>query len=157
MQLFRSCFILTYINIFVSDDDPSVITGIIDWQSSSIEPAFWYADEVPGLATYSSSSESSSQSVDDGDLYTKTYEICTQFLTTKLARPRLVNECLFRPFRYCYRTWKDGAVAFRHELIDTSKDWEVSAFPALVRFPCRSQKRWISTRRNTDVLKRPRT
>lgn len=27
-------------NIFVSDDDPSKITGIIDWQSSSIEPAF---------------------------------------------------------------------------------------------------------------------
>jgi aminoglycoside/choline kinase family phosphotransferase len=37
-------------NIFVSDDDPAVITGIIDWQSSSIEPAFWYADDVPDFA-----------------------------------------------------------------------------------------------------------
>lgn len=26
---------------------PSVITGIIDWQSSSIQPAFEYADYVP--------------------------------------------------------------------------------------------------------------
>ena len=31
-------------NIFVSDEDPSVITSPIDWQSSSIEPAFEYAD-----------------------------------------------------------------------------------------------------------------
>jgi hypothetical protein len=30
--------------MFVSDDDPAVITGVIDWQSSSIEPAFWYAE-----------------------------------------------------------------------------------------------------------------
>ncbi|KAJ5144279.1 hypothetical protein N7526_001787 [Penicillium atrosanguineum] len=110
-------------NIFVSDDDPTIITGIVDWQSSSIEPAFWYADEIPDFATCSSSSASSAPSVDD-DLCTKAYEICTQFLTPRLARPRLMNEGLFRLFRYCYRTWKDGAVAFRHELIETSKDWE---------------------------------
>ncbi|KAJ5709856.1 hypothetical protein N7493_009448 [Penicillium malachiteum] len=84
---------------------------------------------------YSSSSESSSQSVEDGDLCMKTYDICTQFHTPKLARPRLMNECLFRPFRYCYRTWKDGAVAFHHELIDTSKDWEALGFPGSCPFP----------------------
>lgn len=37
-------------NVFVSDDDPTIITGLIDWQSSSIEPAFEYADEVPDFA-----------------------------------------------------------------------------------------------------------
>ena len=31
---------------------------------------------------------------------------------------------MFRPFRYCYRTWKDGTVAFRQELNDSSRDWE---------------------------------
>jgi hypothetical protein len=108
-------------NILVSEDDPSIITGIIDWQSSSIEPAFWYADEVPDFATCLSPSGSSAQSVDDGDLCTKAYEVCT---TPNLAQPRLMNESLFRPLRYCYRTWKDGAVAFRHELIQASKDWE---------------------------------
>lgn len=86
-------------NIFVSEDDPSIIPGIIDWQSSSIEPAFWYADDVPNFATCSSPSGSSPQSVDDGDLCTKAYEVCTQFLTPKLAQPRLMNESLFRPFR----------------------------------------------------------
>ncbi|THX45687.1 putative beta-galactosidase, partial [Aureobasidium pullulans] len=38
-------------NIFVSDSEPSKITGIIDWQSTSIEPAFVYANETPDFAT----------------------------------------------------------------------------------------------------------
>lgn len=36
---------------FVSEDDPTIITAMIDWQSSSIEPAFWYTDEAPDFAT----------------------------------------------------------------------------------------------------------
>lgn len=108
----------------MSNDDPSMITAIIDWQSSSIEPAFWYADEVPDFATRAPSSTSSARLVYNSELCGKAYDVCTQFLTPKLARPRLMDESLFRPFRYCYRTWKDGAVAFRHELIETSKDWE---------------------------------
>lgn len=37
-------------NIYVSDEDPSCVTAIIDWQSTSIEPAFVYANETPDLA-----------------------------------------------------------------------------------------------------------
>jgi len=40
----------------------------------------------------------------------------------------MMDEALFRPFRYCYRTWRDGAVAFRHELIKTSKRWKELGF-----------------------------
>jgi len=36
-------------NIFVSEDDPTIITSIIDWQSTSIEPAFVYAKTTPDL------------------------------------------------------------------------------------------------------------
>ena len=111
-------------NIFVSDDDPSIITGIIDWQSSSIKPAFWYADEVPDFASCSPSSKSTSGNPNNSELCRETFELCTQFLTPKLALPRMIDESMFRPFRYCYRTWKDGAVAFRQELIETSRDWE---------------------------------
>ncbi|KAJ5124973.1 uncharacterized protein N7515_008798 [Penicillium bovifimosum] len=96
-------------NIFVSHDDPSVITGIIDWQSTSIEPAFWYADEVPDFATGSPSS-ASAEGTDNSELCTKAYEACTRFLTPKLALPRSMDE--------------DGAVAFRDELIETAQDWE---------------------------------
>lgn len=114
--------------IFVSDDDPSIITGIIDWQSSSIEPAFWYADEVPDFANRSPSSESSAQRVHDSEICSITYEACAQSVAPKLALSRSMDESMFRPFRYCYRTWKDGAVASRQELIETSKDWRKLGF-----------------------------
>lgn len=37
-------------NIYVSEEDPSCVTAIIDWQSTSIEPAFVYANETPDIA-----------------------------------------------------------------------------------------------------------
>jgi Phosphotransferase enzyme family len=36
-------------NIFVSEEDPSQITAIIDWQSTSIEPVFSYINEEPDM------------------------------------------------------------------------------------------------------------
>lgn len=42
-------------NIFASDTDTTEITGIINWQSCSIEPAFWYADEFPDFVSDTSS------------------------------------------------------------------------------------------------------
>ncbi|KFY67899.1 hypothetical protein V496_01348 [Pseudogymnoascus sp. VKM F-4515 (FW-2607)] len=110
-------------NIFVSDDDPTVITGIIDWQSASIEPAFWYADEVPDFATTLPHPSLENQLEPNSERCEKAFEVCTQFHVPKLARPRVMDDALFRPFRYCYRTWKDGAVAFRYELIKTSERW----------------------------------
>lgn len=95
---------------FVSEDDPSVITGIIDWQDASIEPAFWYADEIPDFAT-------------ENEVCTRAFDVCAQFLIPTLSKPRLMDQNLFRPFRYSYRTWKDGAVALHHDLLDTSRNW----------------------------------
>ncbi|KAM3477158.1 hypothetical protein MY5147_002867 [Beauveria neobassiana] len=37
-------------NIFVSADDPTIITGLIDWQSTGVEPALIYANETPDFA-----------------------------------------------------------------------------------------------------------
>lgn len=37
-------------NIYVSAEDPTVITGLIGWQPTSIEPAFIYANEKPDFA-----------------------------------------------------------------------------------------------------------
>lgn len=92
-------------NIFVSEDDPSIITGIIDWQATSIEPAFWYSDEVPDFA----------MPLEPDNICAETFELCSQFLTPKLSGPRMMDENLFRPFLYSYRTWKDGAVALHHD------------------------------------------
>jgi len=46
-----------------------------------------------------------------------------------------MNENPFRPFRYCYRTWKDGAVALRHELIETSRHWTELGFEGHCLYP----------------------
>ncbi|CAG7960595.1 unnamed protein product [Penicillium nalgiovense] len=118
-------------NIFVSDNDPSIITAIIDWQSSSIEPAFWYADEVPDFAACAPSTSPARRAQDD-ELCKKAYDACTQFLVPKLALPRSMDEGMFRPFWYCYRTWKDGVIVFRYERIETSKVWRALGFVA----PC---------------------
>jgi hypothetical protein len=122
-------------NIFVSDDDPAVITGIIDWQSSSIEPAFWYADEVPDFARTVAHPSLRDQLDPDSERCAKAFDVCNRFLVPKLSGPRLMNEALFRPFRYCYRTWKDGDVAFRHELIETSQRWNDLGFTGSCPFP----------------------
>jgi hypothetical protein len=37
-------------NIYVSEEDPSCVTAIIDWQSTSIEPVFVYANQTPDMA-----------------------------------------------------------------------------------------------------------
>ncbi|KAL2838693.1 kinase-like domain-containing protein [Aspergillus pseudodeflectus] len=109
-------------NIFVSDDNPSVITSIIDWQAASIEPAFWYSDEVPDFA-------------EGSEICAKAFDLSSQFLTPKLAGPRLMNDNIFRPFRYCYRTWKDGAVALRHEMIETARHWNELGFEGQCPYP----------------------
>lgn len=122
-------------NIFVSPDDPTKITAMIDWQSTSIEPAFWYADEAPDFAQAVPDPASEDQLEPKSEACEKIYDISTQFFLPKLAEPRLMDEAFFRPFRYCYRTWADGAVAFREELIQTSRRWEELGFSEPCPFP----------------------
>lgn len=89
-------------------------------------PAFWYADEVLDFAA----------PVDpDNDLCARAFEVCSKFLTPKISGPRSMDENLFRPFRYSYRTWKDGAVAFRHELIETLQHWKELGFEGPCPYP----------------------
>ena len=127
-------------NIFVSDNDPTIITGIIDWQSSSIEPAFWYADEVPDFATPIARPSLGNQLEPNSERCAKAYEVCTQFLVPKLAGPRLMDEAFFRPFRYCYRTWRDGAVAIRDELMKTSERWKELGLSGFCPYPLPTTK-----------------
>lgn len=108
-------------NIFVMENDPTAITGIIDWQSAGVEPAFWYADNIPDFAR--SVPDTVGQTDHHDELCSKAFSACVHFLIPRLAFPMSLDDSLFRPFRYCYRTWKDGAVAFHHELIETSQQW----------------------------------
>ncbi len=119
-------------NIFVSDDDPTVVTDIIDWQSSSINPAFQYADETPDFAPADpeDSSEDQDQPLDKAaDARRKAYDVCLQIYAPKLFEPRTTDDDLLRPFRFCHRTWTDGAVALRQVLIELSSRWEELGLP----------------------------
>jgi len=127
-------------NIFVSEDNPTIITGIIDWQSCSIEPAFWYADEIPDFAHLMPHPSIQDRFEPNSERCAKAFSLCTQFLVPKLYNPMSLDENLFRPFRYCYRTWKDGAVAFRHELIETSRRWKELGFEGACPYPMPTAK-----------------
>jgi hypothetical protein len=122
-------------NIFVSEEDPTVVTAIIDWQSTSIEPAFWYADAIPDFAQSVSDPSGEDKIEHKSEACARVYDVCIQFLAPKLSAARSTEEAYFRPFRYCYRTWNDGAVAFREELIQTSQLWKELGFAVPSPFP----------------------
>lgn len=92
-------------NIFVSDNDPSVITGFIDWQSSSIEPAFEYVNYVPDFAaTMTDASQGEKPAEMQVALCRQALFACLQGLIPKLYAARAVNDDLLRPSHYCHRT-----------------------------------------------------
>lgn len=95
-------------NIFVSVEDPTVVTNFIDWQSTSIDPAFCSATTMPDFAEH------------DG---AKLFIVGTRLYSPVLAKARRLDESLRRPFDYVHRTWNDGAVALRHDLILMSQEW----------------------------------
>ena len=112
-------------NIFVSEDDPTIVTGFIDWQSTCVEPAFYYADDVPDFAK--PSLEETSE-VTENVLCNQAFEAGLSLLAPRLAAARKIDETLLRPFHYCHRTWRDGFVPFTHELMQLRDRWQDLGF-----------------------------
>ncbi|OQD81485.1 hypothetical protein PENANT_c027G06816 [Penicillium antarcticum] len=125
-------------SIYVSAEEPTVITGLIDWQSTSIEPAFIYANETPDFAALprvpeedpleneQNETEVSGQKereLKDASVCYQTYDVVMTALVHKLRPARLLDPTLFRLFHYCHTTWRDSAVAVRQELIELSARW----------------------------------
>jgi hypothetical protein len=79
---------------------PTAGAGIIDWQSASIEPAFWCADDIPDFAR--SVLDTMCQTDGNNELCGKAFGACVEFLIARLAFPMSLSDALFRPFRYCY-------------------------------------------------------
>jgi hypothetical protein len=125
-------------NILVSRNDPTIITAIIDWQSASVEPAFYYADEIPDFAQPLLDSADKERLEPRSEACAKAFDVGIQILTPKLAAARSMDDSLLRPFRYCHRTWADGAAAFREELIQTSRRWEELGLAGTCPYPLRS-------------------
>jgi hypothetical protein len=145
-------------NIFVSEEDSSQVTAIIDWRSTSIEPAFVYANHTPdfvedaaadipiletllqGEAPSTVSSEV--MSTEDSEIaaarnrYEKDVSTCQQTcklvlrgFVPKLHNARAMDQILLRLFRYCDASWRDSAAALRQELIEISQRWTELGLP----------------------------
>lgn len=125
-------------NIYVSAEEPTIITGMLDWQSTSIEPAFIYANETPDFASLPEETERSTfengqdghrvpglteQERKDALICYQTYDVCMKGLAPKLRPARLLDPTLFRLFQYCHTTWRDSATAIRQELFELSARW----------------------------------
>lgn len=84
-----------------------------------------YADEVPDFAAPVYHPSSEGQSVEfNAELCRQAFDACLKGLVPRLCAARALDDRLIRPFRYCHRTWRDGAVAFRQALIEISSRWK---------------------------------
>ncbi|GKZ33340.1 hypothetical protein AbraIFM66950_003190 [Aspergillus brasiliensis] len=124
-------------NIYVSAEDPIVITGLIDWQSTSIEPSFIYVNETLNFASPPQNIEGdifgnsegeptlvqTEKERKDASICFQTYDVCMKGLTPKPRPARLLDPTLFRLFHYTHTTWRDSAAAIRQELIELSDRW----------------------------------
>nr|POE91774.1 hypothetical protein CFP56_79500 [Quercus suber] len=125
-------------NIYVSADDATQITALIDWQSTSIDPVFWHATEQPDFTTGPPEIENVLEGEDGLTVYTdeerqkimrdvsicrQTYEVVMQGYARTLYQARTTDERLLRVILYCATSWKDSATALTAELIDLSDHW----------------------------------
>lgn len=121
-------------NIYVLPDDPTIITGIVDWQSTSIEPAFVYANETPDFAAPPEEdmlneedepkTSEAKRRVKDASICYQTYDVCMKGFVPNLHAARLLDPTLFRLFHYSHTSWRDSAAAVRQELIEFSTRWK---------------------------------
>ncbi|KAK2873751.1 hypothetical protein FQN49_002114 [Arthroderma sp. PD_2] len=135
-------------NIFVSEDNPTTITGFIDWQSTSVEPAFYYADEVPDFAK---PPQEESSEVTGDNLCSQAYEVGLSLLAPRLAAAKKIDETLLRPFRYCHRTWKDGFVPFTYELVQLRDHWNDLGFIEDCPIPALSSQEMLTYREQLEI------
>lgn len=84
------------------------------------------------------------------ELCREAFEACLQGLVPRLSAARALDDNLLRPFRYCHRTWKDGAVAFRQELIETSRRWKELGLPNHCPYPLTTSDDLVVYRREFE-------
>ncbi|KAH0195229.1 hypothetical protein KCU99_g10184, partial [Aureobasidium melanogenum] len=108
-------------NIFVDPDDPTTITAFIDWQGTSIEPAFEHAGMVLDIETTRHHFPGKCDSIEDSYMVLeRAYDALVNVHVPRLAAVRNIDDDLLRLLRYCHRTWVDGITVLRDELINLS-------------------------------------
>ncbi|PLN76166.1 kinase-like domain-containing protein [Aspergillus taichungensis] len=123
-------------NIYVSEENPTVITGVIDWQWASIEPAFVYANEAPDFANQPQETVEtilgldvqeipgrSEKELKDASIRCQTYDLYMKAYARKIQYARALDPTLFHLFQCCHTSWRDSATALRHALVELSAYW----------------------------------
>ncbi|KAJ9299928.1 hypothetical protein DTO271G3_2812 [Paecilomyces variotii] len=131
-------------NIFVSEDDPTVIVDIIDWQYTSILPSFIQVQwpefltppETYQVGLVKPDLPTTFQQMDDDE---KEYAIlqrdkailskCYEAALSKYHHESFlaligINRTVQHLFSSCERTYKDGIVPHRDSLLRISQTWE---------------------------------
>ncbi|KAI3394042.1 hypothetical protein diail_3307, partial [Diaporthe ilicicola] len=129
-------------NIFVDPDEPTKITAIIDWQSTCLDPALLYFNEVPDLCqhprgiaydamdSYKGTHDQTPEEAEKEDTLRKevailraTWDFSLEAASPKLHAAQTLEHALIRPFRHCSTTWQHGICGFRSDLINLSQGW----------------------------------
>ncbi|KAE8326939.1 kinase-like domain-containing protein [Aspergillus sergii] len=95
-------------NIYVSPDGPTVVTGVIDWQSTNFasRPSESQLAEVDESAP-----DDQKKKLNDAKICHQTYDVCMKGLVTKLRQAMLLDPALV------------SATALRQELMELSARW----------------------------------
>lgn len=71
----------------------------------------------------------------DATLCQQAYDVCVKSLIPKLAAARVLDSNFLRQFRYCHRSWHDGAAAYRQDLIKLAGRWKELELPGVCPYP----------------------
>jgi len=122
-------------NIFVSSEDPTQITCLIDWQSSSVEPVHHYSDETPDLCDLvdtsgefededeDAASKARQKALKSASICRQTWDVMIAGFMRDLHKARIMDQDILRIFRYVPAAWRHGAVAIREDLMKLSERW----------------------------------
>lgn len=135
-------------NIFVDPGEPTKITAVIDWQSTCLDPALVYFNEVPDLCehpkgiahdamdAYGGVQDRTPEEAEREDRLRKevailraAWELSLEASSPRLHAAQTLEHSLIRPFRYCSTTWQQGICGFRSDLIDLSQEWAALGLP----------------------------
>ncbi|KAE8313775.1 hypothetical protein BDV41DRAFT_564168 [Aspergillus transmontanensis] len=141
-------------NIYVCDQDPTDIVGIIDWQFLSVMPAFMQVQwpyflsppenyetglikpELPSnLDEMDPDEKAFAVAENDQALLSKCYEaaLTKNHLPSSFALTR-VHSAIRHLFSSCETTWKDGIIPLRDSLIHISESWRELGLPGSCPF-----------------------
>lgn len=144
-------------NIYVFDEDPTTITSIIDWQSSSINPAFMHANDVPDFAAHGPTPDEHFPSEglpakDDAKLCNQAFIAGVRLLVPKLYATWELDDDIARFFEYCHRTYRDGAGILRQVLMDLANRWKELALAGSCPYPVPTSEEWLAHREEYKAL-----